>query len=129
VKTTTTSLPAASTTTTTAQNNIIALQFTGSNDPWINNAIHSTLIFKLIDSTQQWNQTATGTCSITLLGATDSTPLAGAQLVGTTAVNATGGQCYFGGLKISGTTGTSYRLRASLANSGATTLLPLFQLG
>lgn len=127
VKSTNGSTPTSSTTSTTTnnQNNIVALQYTGSQNTWTNGQpINATLTFRLINASNQWASTASGTCALTLLPEFDNGSLGGASLSGTTSATANGnGTCSFSGVVINGNSGTKYRLRASLNGFGATTTL------
>lgn len=120
-----TSTSSTTSTTTNNQNNIIALQYMGSQNTWTNGQpINATLTFRLINSSNQWASTASGTCALTLLPEFDNGSLGGASLSGTTSATANGnGTCSFSGVVINGNSGTKYRLRASLNGFGATTTL------
>jgi hypothetical protein len=120
-----TSTSSTTSTTTNNQNNIITLQYTGSQYPWTNGQpINATLSFRLINASNQWASTASGTCALTLLPEFDNGFLGGASLSGTTSATANGnGTCSFSGVVINGTSGVKYRLRASLNGSGAITSL------
>ena len=120
-----TSTSSTTSTTTNNQNNIIALQYIGSQNTWTNGQpINATLTFRLINSSNQWASTASGTCALTLLPEFDNGSLGGASLGGTTSATANGnGTCSFSGVVINGTSGVKYRLRASLNGSGAITSL------
>jgi hypothetical protein len=120
-----TSTSSTTSTTTNNQNNIIALQYMGSQNTWTNGQpINATLTFRLINSSNQWASTASGTCALTLLPEFDNGSLGGASLSGTTSASANGnGTCSFSGVVINGTSGVLYRLRASLNGSGAITSL------
>jgi hypothetical protein len=120
-----TSTSSTTSTTTNNQNNIIALQYMGSQNTWTNGQpINATLTFRLINSSNQWASTASGTCALTLLPEFDNGSLGGASLSGTTSATANGnGTCSFSGVVINGNSGTKYRLRASLNGSGAITSL------
>jgi hypothetical protein len=120
-----TSTSSTTSTTTNNQNNIIALQYMGSQNTWTNGQpINATLTFRLINASNQWASTASGTCALTLLPEFDNGSLGGASLSGTTSATANGnGTCSFSGVVINGNSGTKYRLRASLNGSGAITSL------
>ena len=120
-----TSTSSTTSTTTNNQNNIIALQYMGSQNTWTNGQpINATLTFRLINASNQWASTASGTCALTLLPEFDNGFLGGASLSGTTSATANGnGTCSFSGVVINGTSGVLYRLRASLNGSGAITSL------
>jgi len=120
-----TSTSSTTSTTTNNQNNIVALQYMGSQNTWTNGQpINATLTFRLINSSNQWASTASGTCALTLLPEFDNGSLGGASLSGTTSATANGnGTCSFSGVVINGTSGIKYRLRASLNGSGAITSL------
>lgn len=120
-----TSTSSTTSTTTNNQNNIVALQYTGSQNTWTNGQpINATLTFRLINASNQWASTASGTCALTLLPEFDNGSLGGASLSGTTSATANGnGTCSFSGVVINGTSGIKYRLRASLNGSGAITSL------
>jgi hypothetical protein len=120
-----TSTSSTTSTTTNNQNNIVALQYMGSQNTWTNGQpINATLTFRLINSSNQWASTASGTCALTLLPEFDNGSLGGASLSGTTSATANGnGTCSFSGVVINGNSGTKYRLRASLNGSGAITSL------
>jgi hypothetical protein len=132
VKSTNGSTPTSSTTSTTTnnQNNIVALQYTGSQNTWTNGQpINATLTFRLINASNQWASTASGTCALTLLPEFDNGSLGGASLSGNTSASANGnGTCSFSSVTINGTSGVKYRLRASLNGSGANTTLAPFTL-
>jgi len=120
-----TSTSSTTSTTTNNQNNIVALQYMGSQNTWTNGQpINATLTFRLINASNQWASTASGTCALTLLPEFDNGSLGGASLSGTTSASANGnGTCSFSGVVINGNSGTKYRLRASLNGFGATTTL------
>jgi hypothetical protein len=120
-----TSTSSTTSTTTNNQNNIVALQYMGSQNTWTNGQpINATLSFRLINASNQWASTASGTCALTLLPEFDNGFLGGASLSGTTSATANGnGTCSFSGVVINGNSGTKYRLRASLNGFGATTTL------
>ena len=125
-----TSTSSTTSTTTNNQNNIIALQYMGSQNTWTNGQpINATLTFRLINSSNQWASTASGTCALTLLPEFDNGSLGGASLSGNTSASANGnGTCSFSSVTINGTSGVKYRLRASLNGSGANTTLAPFTL-
>lgn len=128
---TSTSAPSATTapTTTVTQNNIVALQYITSQFTATNGQQLPTLSFRLINSSNQWASTASGTCSIALLPEFDNGSLNGASLSGSTSASANGnGTCSFSSVTINGTSGVKYRLRASLNGSGANTTLAPFTL-
>ena len=125
-----TSTSSTTSTTTNNQNNIVALQYTGSQNTWTNGQpINATLTFRLINASNQWASTASGTCALTLLPEFDNGSLGGASLSGNTSASANGnGTCSFSSVTINGTSGVKYRLRASLNGSGANTTLAPFTL-
>ncbi|MEY4995393.1 MAG: hypothetical protein RLZ67_118 [Actinomycetota bacterium] len=128
---TSTPTPSATTapTTSVSQNNIVALQYVTSQFTATNGQQLPTLSFRLINSSNQWASTASGTCSIALLPEFDNGSLNGASLSGSTSASANGnGTCSFSSVTINGTSGVKYRLRASLNGSGATTTLMAFML-
>jgi hypothetical protein len=125
-----TSTSSTTSTTTNNQNNIVALQYMGSQNTWTNGQpINATLTFRLINASNQWATTASGTCALTLLPEFDNGSLGGASLSGNTSASANGnGTCSFSSVTINGTSGVKYRLRASLNGSGANTTLAPFTL-
>ncbi len=113
------------TTTSVVQNtNIVALQFMGSLGPWRNGQPLEPYVFRFINNQDQWANTASGSCTLTLLPELDNGSLGGASLSGNTTATANGtGQCEFSGVIINGTPNTKYRIRAQLSGGSAFTIL------
>jgi hypothetical protein len=117
------------TSTTTIAQNIVALQNTSNQFTATNGQQLPTLSFRLINASNQWASTASGTCTMVLLPEFDNGSLNGASLSGGTSATANGnGICSFSTLVVNGTPGTKYRLRANLTGSGANTTLTAFTL-